>query len=150
MQLNNIRYRKLIPMTISGGLIISAYAFSYGSLDNSVINNAISSSSINNILQQTNDKIYSHLSIKSRFEQRVAAWKKNTRFMSFAEKIVNEKNFQDIVLMGEEVVPYILEEITREPSPLVWSLNVIFNKTISNNPDTTIEQACKLWVKALS
>lgn len=150
MQLNNIKSRKLIPLTISGGLILSAFAFSYGSLDKSEINNVISSLSVNNIMQQTNDKMYSHFSIKSRFEQRVIAWKKNTKFMSFAGQIVNEKNFQDIVLMGEDIVPYILEEISREPSPLVWSLNVIFNKTISNNPDTTIEQACKLWVKALS
>ena len=150
MQLNNIKTRKLIPLTISGGIIVSAFAFSYGSLDGSLIDNVISSSSISNIIQHTDDKIYSHFSVKSRFDQRVTAWKKNTVFMSFAEQIVNDKNFQDIVSMGEDVVPFILEEITREPSPLVWSLNLIFNKTISNNPATTIEQACKLWVKMLS
>jgi hypothetical protein len=150
MQLINTKTRKLIPLTISWGLVASSFAFSYNNLDHSVLNSVISSPSIDSFMQQTNDNFYSHLSIKSQFEQKVTAWKKNTMFMSFAEQIVAEKNFQEIVSMGKNVVPYILEEITKEPSPLVWSLNVIFNKTISNNPNTTIEQACKLWVKAMS
>ena len=150
MQLNDSSKRKLIPLTLTCGLMASAFTFSYGSLGKNDIDSTISSSALERLAQQTNNYFYSNLSMKSQFEQRIQAWKGNTMFMSFAEQIVNEHNFKEIVSMGEDVVPYILEEIKKEPSPLVWSLNFIFGKTISNNPNTTIEQACKLWVKALS
>ncbi len=149
MQLINSRIRKLIPLTITGGLLASAFAYSYGSLDGRNMKNVITSSAIESLLLQTND-YYSQLSMKAQFEKRVFDWKRNTMFMSFSDQIVNESNFKAIVSMGNDVVPYIIEEIKKEPSPLVWSLNIIFDKTISNNPNTTIEQACKLWVKELS
>lgn len=150
MQLNNLNKRKLFPLTLTCGLVASTFAFSYGSLGKNDLDSTISNPVIESLSQQSNNYIYSMLSMKSLFEKRVIAWKRNTMFMSFAEQIVNEHNFKEIVTMGEDVVPLIIEEIKKEPSPLVWSLNIIFGKTISNNPNTTIEQACKLWTKALS
>ena len=149
MQLINRQTKKLIPLTISTGILASAFAFSYNSIEHSQVNTVMTSPSIDKFMQQTNDNYYSQLSMKSYFEKRVEAWKRNTLFMSFAEQIVDEKNFKEIVAMGKAAVPYIIAEISKEPSPLVWSLNIIFNKTISDNPNTSIEQACKLWVKAL-
>lgn len=52
--------------------------------------------------------------------------------------------------MGKVAVPFIIEEISANPSTLVWALNFIFEKKISNNPKTTIPQACKLWVNQLT
>lgn len=57
------------------------------------------------------------------------------------------ENFQNIVKQGKIIVPYIIEEIKQHPSPLVWALNFIYNKTISNEGNITIEEACRLWVK---
>ena len=51
--------------------------------------------------------------------------------------------------MGYDAVPFIIDAIDKNPSPLVWALNFIYNAKISNNPNTTITQACKLWVKKL-
>ena len=51
--------------------------------------------------------------------------------------------------MGKRAVPFILEEISIKPSNLVWALNIIFKKKITNRANTTIEEACKLWVKAM-
>ena len=49
-----------------------------------------------------------------------------------------------------DVVPdFIIDAIDENPSHLVWALNFIFNAKISNDPNTTITQACKLWVKKL-
>ena len=59
------------------------------------------------------------------------------------------KDFQSIVKMGDRATPLILMEIKSKPSLLVWALNLIHNKKISNNPNITIEEACKLWVKTL-
>lgn len=52
--------------------------------------------------------------------------------------------------MGEKVVPFIIEELKKGPSLLVWALNSIYNERISDDPNTTIEKACKLWVKRLA
>lgn len=70
--------------------------------------------------------------------------------MSSASDIVNHEAFKAIVAMGEAAVPYIVEEINTTPSTLVWALNFIYQKKISNNPDTTVQEACRLWVKELS
>ena len=51
--------------------------------------------------------------------------------------------------MGYSAVPFIIEEIEKEPSNLVWALNLIYNQKISKNPNITIKDACKLWIKAL-
>lgn len=63
--------------------------------------------------------------------------------------IVNQDDFKGIVSMGYDAVPFILEVIDSKPSTLVWALNVIFNHKISDNPQTTVSKACKLWIKAL-
>ena len=149
MQLINIKSGKLLPLTLAGGVLASSFSFTYGAIDRSIVNTITSSPSTNRFMQQTNENIYSELTLKAQFFNRVAAWKRNTKFMSFADQIVADENFKAIVAMGIIAVPYIIEEIEREPSPLVWSLNVILNKTISSNPNTTIEQACKLWVKSM-
>ncbi len=150
MQLISPQTRRLIPLTISTGILASAFVFSYNAIEHSQVNTMITSPPTDRFMQQTNDNYYAQLSMKSYFNKKIASWKQNTMFMSFADQIVNDSNFKEIVAMGTAVVPYILDEISKEPSPLVWSLNMIYNKTISNNQNTTIEQACKLWVKSMS
>lgn len=150
MQLVNSKTKKLIPLTIAGGIIASANVFSYNAIEQSKINSFVSSPTLENFLQQTNKNTYSGFYQKLKFQEHLNEWKSNTLFMSFADEIVNEENFIAIISMGLSAVPFIIEEISKKPSTLVWALNRIFNKSISNNPNTTIEEACKLWVKALS
>lgn len=73
----------------------------------------------------------------------------NSAFLSSAKAIIELDDFQSIVAMGSDAVPFIVDAIDKEPSPLVWALNFIFKAKISNNPNTTITEACKLWVKRL-
>lgn len=35
------------------------------------------------------------------------------------------------------------------PSTLVWALNLIYNRKITDLPNITISEACNLWVKEL-
>ena len=83
------------------------------------------------------------------FDFHLMKWKEKTMFLSSSESIIEDDDFKAIVAMGESAVPYIISEIENTPSTLVWALNCIFNKKITNNPDTTIKEACKLWKKAL-
>jgi len=149
MQLASIGKSRLIPLVVAGS-VASSYAFKYNDVEHSKSDFKIVNSSTANFMQNADSSYYSDLSIRSVFYDRLEQWKLNTMFLSFADQIVSDKNFQEIVSMGERVVPYIIDEISVEPSPLVWSLNFIFNRTISNNPNTTIEQACKLWIKEMS
>lgn len=90
------------------------------------------------------------LSNKLRFQILLNSWQQQTKFSSSPDSIIQNENFQSIVAMGKVAVPFIIEEISANPSTLVWALNFIFEKKISNNPKTTIPQACKLWVNQLT
>lgn len=149
MQLINSKNRKLASMTISSGIIASSFAFSYNTLDHIAVNDVISSPTTESFVQQTQENTYTRFNLKMKFDKALVAWKNNIMFLSFSEQIVKDPNFIKIVSMGEEAVPLIVEEISVTPSPLVWALNFIYDKTISNNANTTIEEACKLWVTAI-
>lgn len=74
-------------------------------------------------------------------------WETETRFESNTNKIIENEYFQKIISLGEEATPFIINIIKETPSTLVWALNIIYNKKISNNPTTTVTEACNLWVK---
>jgi hypothetical protein len=152
MQLNSIKGTKLLPLTVSAAMFASsAFAINYTELENhSNINVMVTSPVTNNYLNLINDSEYKNVVIKLKFQELYSAWKKQTMFNSKVSKIVNNENFKEIVLLGKPVVPFIVNEIDREPSFLVWTLNYIFNTTISTNPNTTIEESCKLWVRRLN
>ena len=72
----------------------------------------------------------------------------NTFFLSSVKDIIEQNDFKAIVNMGTKAVPFILEELEREPSNLVWALNMIYKKKITDKPNVTISDACKLWIKS--
>jgi hypothetical protein len=99
------------------------------------------------IIAQHEMQISSHQFVKSRFNDLYKNWYFKTMFYSNPKMIVEDENFQSIVNMGEQAIPLILEKIESEPSQLVWALNIITNKKISNNSMISITDACKSWVK---
>ena len=72
------------------------------------------------------------------------AWQQQTKFLSSVSRIRQNQAFRKIVDMGGNAVPYILEEIERQPSTLVWALNEIFHKKIGQQ--NTVTEACRLWI----
>ena len=81
------------------------------------------------------------------FCQYLDLWKQQTKFLSSVTQIKQNPSFQSIVDMGGNAVPFILEEIEKRPSHLVWALNAIFHKRIGEQ--TTVSEACKLWIREL-
>ena len=81
------------------------------------------------------------------FNNYLEQWQHDTRYLSSTAAITNHPAFNSIINMGGNAVPYILEEIERKPSNLVWALNAIFHKKIGNGE--TVSQACKLWIAEL-
>lgn len=149
MQLNLIK-QGWKPVSLALGLMAGGPQNMYADVDqysniNTIINNHITSK----YLAEVSDPAEAQISDKLLFDNLLASWSKHTRFLSSVEGIINQRDFQAIVAMGARAVPFIGASIEAQPSTLVWALNMIFNAKITNNPDITIQDACKLWVKEL-
>lgn len=139
----------LKPITLSIGMVATIPL--YSAIDGySGIYSTITDKAMFESMKQADSENFLSYVPWLRFQSFYEQWRNDTRFLSSPEDIVSHEAFQAIVAMGEGAVPFVLEEISNEPSTLVWALNFIFQKKISNNPNTTIPEACKLWVKELS
>lgn len=149
MQLKKIT--GLRPLTILAATALTTSSEQlYADMDQySNISSVVSSDVTLQYLNDTETISYTDLISRIRFERYLANWENETFFLSSVEQIVNNENFKSIVSLGIKSVPFIVEELERKPSVLVWALNFIYNKKISNNPSITITEACKLWVKKL-
>ena len=141
---------KLKPLTLAVGLFSAATSFAYSDLD---LNSGIISETNNNktseymkLVDNSNNGI---LLKKFRFQNHLINWQKKTQFLSSTKAIVENEDFVAIVAMGQDAVPYIIEEIEANPSTIVWALNFIYNRKITNKQNATISEACKLWAKEL-
>lgn len=81
------------------------------------------------------------------FDRFLKEWQHETRFVSSVKAVTSHPSFLQIVNMGGNAVPFILKEIERQPSNLVWALNAIFHKKIGNGG--TVTEACRLWIAEL-
>jgi hypothetical protein len=93
----------------------------------------------------SNRFMFDNLYLKTRFDYYHEKWVKETMILSNAKSITANSNFQKIVSYGSEIVPILLRELENKPSNLVWAMNHILNRKISNN-SLTITEASKAWV----
>jgi len=84
---------------------------------------------------------------KDKFNNLYKAWQSNTLLQSSISKIVDDVNFKRLVDMGQPAIPLIIEEIDKNPSTLVWALNIITGTSFSTSQRITIKDACKRWVR---
>lgn len=137
------------PLTITVGLACAG-APAYADIDQySEITSVLTNSRTANYIELIDNKEDAYQRMRTRFNVLYKSWREKVVFFSSAKMIIEQKDFQAIVAMGYDAVPFIVDAIEDEPSQLVWALNFIFNAKISNNPTTTISEACKLWVKKL-
>lgn len=54
-----------------------------------------------------------------------AEWKNETRFSSSILEICTNQAYQQIIGMGEEVLPFIFDELRKEPDHWFWALKAI-------------------------
>ena len=146
VQLSN----KLKPLTLAAGLLSVATAFAYSDLDAySGILTVTTNNKTSEYIKSVDKSDNSFFLQKFRFQNHLFNWEKKTFFLSSTKGIIENEDFQAIVTMGHSAVPYIIEEIESKPSTLVWALNIIYDRKITNNPNATISDACKLWVREL-
>ena len=81
------------------------------------------------------------------FSQNYKYWNEQVSCLS----VNNFENsyFERIVEMGKDAVPFILEEMKKGPTPLVFALDKIFPDTIEYDGFVSLEEACSTWVSIL-
>src|SRR5579871_2429751 len=66
--------------------------------------------------------------LKAKFEILAARWKtERLRFSSSTESLVDHPAYQQIIGLGPEVIPLILDELRREPDYWFWALATLAN-----------------------
>jgi hypothetical protein len=149
MQLNLIGHT-IRPLTLAAGLTFSSQIM-YADLDQySAITSVITSHRTEAYIRQMDSNEDKLQRLERKFKLLYESWKTKTAFLSSAKDMVDNEDFKGIVSMGYDAVPFIIDTIKNEPSQLVWALNYIYGAKISNNPNTTVSEACKLWVKRIS
>ena len=97
--------------------------------------------------EQRKDKFENTHNILSKFKIRELILNLNnqTTYSSSPDDILENSNFKEIVKLGKDAVPFILEEIESKPSSLVWALNLITGRRITEKK-VSVSEASKLWV----
>jgi hypothetical protein len=60
--------------------------------------------------------------VEQRFRRLEAQWQADTQFLSDPRRIINHPAFQQIIALGNEVVPFLLRDLQARPSLWVWAL----------------------------
>lgn len=85
------------------------------------------------------------VSERETFERLKLEWKEATEMLSSITKIIKHPAYQEIIEMGEKVLPWILEELQREPSHWFSALSAIA-KVDPVSADDNFEQAVEAWL----
>jgi hypothetical protein len=115
--------------------------------ESDILNSNYLKSAMRSIAAEHSFNMSSNQFVKVKFEELYKKWCDNTMFLSNPKMIIEDESFQGILNMGEQAVPLIISKIEADPSQLVWALNIITKKKISNNPTISISDSCKRWVK---
>jgi len=149
MQLKDIK-QGWKPVTLAVGIMAGVPVSMYAAVDQySRIDTVLTNHATSRYIAEVNDPSDVVINGKLMFDALESSWRKETVFLSSVKDIIEQRDFQAIVAMGTQAVPFIGQSIESRPSTLVWALNMIFNGKISEKRDLTIEDACKLWVKEL-
>lgn len=148
MQLKDIK-QGWKPVTLAVGLMAGAPGMYAAADQYSRIDTVLTNHATSRYISEVNDPLELMMNGKLMFDALESSWRKETMFLSSVNGIINQRDFQAIVSMGTQAVPFIGQSIEAQPSTLVWALNMIFNGKISEKKDLTIAEACKLWVKEL-
>lgn len=138
----------MVPILIglnNGGTVASNTNIAYNEKD--ILNNFVNvDREVFNLSKCRDNIIYDKELMNVRFNHYLKKWQSDILFTSDINEVIENKNFQSIIALGDDVVPFIINELKYQPSYLVWSLNIILHKRISRN-NITIAEASKVWIK---
>jgi len=92
--------------------------------------NAVSTASAAVLEQWTDASIQftrpiSRLSTREAFAGLAETWREERGFTSSLHELVLSQSYQQVIALGPDVVPYILDELRRRPDHWFWALSVL-------------------------
>lgn len=81
------------------------------------------------------------------FLQNFKYWNQETGFLSTNN--LDNAYFKQIVDMGIDAVPFILQELKKGPTPLVHALDMIFPNVVEYEGFVSLKDACDKWLSIL-
>ena len=60
-----------------------------------------------------------------KFKRLVDRWRKETVFQSSAHQMATHPSYQEVIGMGKDAIPYLLQELERNPDHWFWALRSI-------------------------
>jgi hypothetical protein len=94
-----------------------------------------------NFQWRENARLMLHNKIKNLFD----IWEKETQMLSSTSEIIQHQDFKKIVQLGSMAIPAVLLELQNRPSRLVWAMNLITGRNITEGP-ISIKDASAMWV----
>lgn len=73
--------------------------------------------------------------LRPRFRNLASAWKEATRYCSSTTEVAMHPAYQQIIGMGRQAIPLILEELRAEPNQWFWALKAITGEDPVEEPD---------------
>lgn len=86
--------------------------------------------------------------MKEKFQQLKQNWLDETKFYSDSNEIVNNNNYQEIINLGYDVVPFILEDLKENTNHWFYALKEITNENpVKKENEGDIQAMKKDWIE---
>src|SRR4051812_33627206 len=85
---------------------------------------------------------------RERFRRLAAEWKDLSQHMSNPAQMAMLRPYQKIIGMGADAVPFILEELRREPDQWFWALEAITDENpVPADTAGKVRQMAQAWIE---
>ena len=85
---------------------------------------------------------------KALFNRLASKWKDDTEYISSSSVIVNHSAYQQIIRLGQEVVPLILEDLAKTPDHWFVALRIITGQNPAKSTEAgDVEAIAQAWLK---
>ena len=85
---------------------------------------------------------------RERFQRLRAQWKEQSRYLSNTAQMAMLGPYQRIIGMGQVAVPFILEELRREPDQWFWALESITDENpVSSGAAGRVRAMADAWIQ---
>jgi hypothetical protein len=86
--------------------------------------------------------------VEQRFRRLEAVWEAETMYLSDAHRIIEHPAFQEIIGMGDAVVPLMLSDLEKGPRQWVWALPRITGANpVTPSDGGNIRKMSEAWLR---
>jgi hypothetical protein len=83
--------------------------------------------------------------LEEEFQALAKQWRKETRYMSSANKMAMHPAYQRIISMGKDAIPLILRDLQQTRSHWLWALHILAKEDPAPE-NATFDQAVDAWL----